>query len=129
MATAINKVDNIIEFTCDNEFLPGIYQHSSQEKGYRLRAYVDKWIYPWKYTIVPININSISLPNNTIGFIQTLVFCDDILNVKTKVLIFDEECCYLMVKANGLFPRKVCANEDIATLHILSYQECHLVNN
>lgn len=129
MALAINKTESIIEFTCDNESLPGLYQYSSEEKGYRLRTHVDKWIYPWKYTTIPININNISLPNNTIGFIQTLIFCEDVFDVKTKVLIFDEECCYIKVRAHGLLPRKIYANEDIASLHVLSYQECHLVNN
>ena len=133
MATAINlhkyDVDNIIEFTSDEQYAPGIHKPSSEEKGYYLRTYINKWVFPWKYTFIPININNISLPDDTIGFIQTSGFYEDIIDVKTKILIYDEECCYLRVKANGIFPRKIYANENIATLHVLSYRECHLVNS
>lgn len=127
LRNAYQTKDAIVEFTSEDMDYPvGLYKFES-DKGCRLCTYKNKWIFPWKYTSVPINAR-IVFPDDAIGLIHQASHYEYKFTMRAKILESGSVGC-LQVKARGIFPKRIHAGEDIAMLYVIPRKECYIINN
>ena len=123
MAQPYRTPEPIIEHDSIN---PAFNRISSANKPlYNLYPLKDKWVFPWKYRTIKLNMNNIYLPDNTVGMIMS--YSNDNFYVLPKAELGPQRLTEIKVKANGLLPVKINVNYPVAFMMVLKPLECHLV--
>ena len=126
MVIKLKEDENILEVEPLDSSIPSCSQYQCDEAGYYLYTFENKWIFPFKKTLIRLNIEYMYLPNNCFGLIT-----DDYINRLDYDIIpkritkgFD---VFIEVRSRKLLPFKIRKGYKVAFLSIIHSEECHVV--
>ena len=119
--------DYILEVQSLDDSIPSCSQYQCDEAGYFLYSRKNKWVFPFKKTRIPLNILSITLPDNTIGIVSDVFSNSFLYHVKPKFIICGGECTYVEICSKSLLPFRIKKYETVAILRIIPTLECHAI--
>lgn len=117
----------ILEVQSLDNSIPSCSQYQCDEAGYLLYSRKNKWVFPFKRTRIPLNISSITLPDNTIGIISDMFVNSFSYSVKSNFITCGEECTAIEIRSKTLLPFRIKKCEIIAILRIIPTLECHAI--
>ena len=119
--------DYILEIQSLDDSIPSCSQYQCDEAGYFLYSRKNKWVFPFKKTRIPLNILSITLPDNTIGIVSDVFSNSFLYHVKPKFIICGGECTYVEIYSKSLLPFRIRKYQTVAMLCIVPTLECHAI--
>lgn len=121
MAIAKNNY-NILEPMPVDSNIPSLSSFFQREMGYYLYALEDKWVFPFKYTEIKLNIGAISMPDDAIGIISGE---NNRYRIETTSRAFEFHT--ITVTSKKLLPFKIRKGDAVAILSIVPTIVCHVV--
>lgn len=119
--------DYILEVQSLDDSIPSCSQYQCDEAGYFLYSRKNKWVFPFKRTRIPLNILSITLPDNTVGIVSDAFINSFSYNVKPNLIVHDGECTAIEIRSKSLLPFRIKKYETVAILRIIPTLECHAI--
>ena len=119
--------DYILEVQSLDDSIPSCSQYQCEEAGYFLYTRKNKWIFPFKKTRIPLNISSITLPDNTVGIISDAFINSFSYSVKPNLIVHGGECTAIEIHSKSLLPFRIKKYETVAILRIIPTLECHAI--
>ena len=119
--------DYILEVQSLDNSIPSCSQYQCDEAGYFLYSRKNKWIFPFKKTRIPLNISSITLPDNTVGIISDAFINSFSYSVKPNLIVHGGECTAIEIHSKSLLPFRIKKYETVAILRIIPTLECHAI--
>ena len=119
--------DYILEVQSLDDSIPPCSQYQCDEVGYFLYSRKNKWVFPFKKTRIPLNILSITLPDNTIGIVSDVFTNSFLYNVKPNFVVYGGECTAIEIHSKSLLPFRIKKYETVAILRIIPTLECHAI--
>lgn len=108
----------IIEFTTKDKFQESIkYCHNK----YLLYSFEDKWIFPFIYRKISLNIDNLSLPDDVFAWYQSN------FPAMFDIKVVGNSC--VKVRYKGGFPHKVLKETPLVRVFIIKNVECLLVEH
>ena len=119
--------DYILEVQSLDDSIPSCSQYQCDEAGYFLYSRKNKWVFPFKRTRIPLNILSITLPDNTVGIVSDVFIHSFSYSVKPNLIVHGGECTAIEIHSKSLLPFRVKKYETVAILRIIPTLECHAI--
>ena len=119
--------DYILEIQSLDDSIPSCSQYQCDEAGYFLYSRKNKWVFPFKKTRIPLNISSITLPDNTVGIISDAFINSFSYSVKPNLIVHGGECTAIEIHSKLLLPFRIKKYETVAILRIIPTLECHAI--
>lgn len=119
--------DYILEIQSLDDSIPSCSQYQCGEAGYFLYSRKNKWVFPFKKTRIPLNISSITLPDNTVGIISDAFINSFSYSVKPNLIVHGGECTTIEIHSKSLLPFRIKKYETVAILRIIPTLECHAI--
>lgn len=119
--------DYILEIQSLDDSIPSCSQYQCDEAGYFLYSRKNKWVFPFKKTRIPLNISSITLPDNTVGIISDAFINSFSYSVKLNLIVHGGECTVIEIHSKSLLPFRIKKYETVAILRIIPTLECHAI--
>ena len=119
--------DYILEVQSLNDSIPSCSQYQCDEAGYFLYSRKNKWVFPFKRTRIPLNILSITLPDNTVGIVSDAFINSFSYSVKPNLIVHGGEYTAIEIHSKSLLPFRIKKYETVAILRIISTLECHAI--
>ena len=119
--------DYILEVQSLDDFIPSCSQYQCDEAGYFLYSRKNKWVFPFKRTRIPLNILSITLPDNTVGIVSDAFINSFSYSVKPNLIVHGGECTAIEIRSKSLLPFRIKKYETVAILRIIPTLECHAI--
>lgn len=119
--------DYILEIQSLDDSIPSCSQYQCDEAGYFLYSRKNKWVFPFKRTRIPLNISSITLPDNTVGIISDAFINSFSYSVKPNLIVHGGECTAIEIHSKSLLPFRIKKYETVAILRIIPTLECHAI--
>ena len=119
--------DYILEIQSLDDSIPSCSQYQCDEAGYFLYSRKNKWVFPFKKTRIPLNISSITLPDNTVGIISDAFINSFSYSVKPNLIVHGGECTAIEIHSKSLLPFRIKKYETVAILRIVPTLECHAI--
>ena len=121
--------DYILEVKSLNENDPSCLRYQRDLAGYLLCTAKNQWVFPFKKTRIKLNIESILLPDNTVGIINNIYFSTSCFEVINNVVTSITDFSYIDIRSRKLFPFKIKKGTNIAMLYIIPTIECYIVKD
>ena len=119
--------DYILEVQSLNDSIPSCSQYQCDEAGYFLYSRKNKWVFPFKRTRIPLNILSITLPDNTVGIVSDAFINSFSYSVKPNLIVHGGEYTAIEIHSKSLLPFRIKKYETVAILRIIPTLECHAI--
>ena len=119
--------DYILEIQSLDDSIPSCSQYQCDEAGYFLYSRKNKWVFPFKKTRIPLNISSITLPDNTVGIVSDAFINSFSYSVKPNLIVHGGECTAIEIHSKSLLPFRIKKYETVAILRIIPTLECHAI--
>ena len=119
--------DYILEVQSLDDSIPSCSQYQCDEAGYFLYSRKNKWVFPFKRTRIPLNISSITLPDNTVGIVSDVFINSFSYSVKPNLIVHGGECTAIKIYSKSLLPFRIKKYETVAILRIIPTLECHAI--
>ena len=119
--------DYILEIQSLDDSIPSCSQYQCDEAGYFLYSRKNKWVFPFKKTRIPLNISSITLPDNTVGIISDAFINSFSYSVKPNLIVHGGECTAIEIHSKSLLPFRIKKYETVAILRIIPTLECYAI--
>ena len=119
--------DYILEVQSLNDSIPSCSQYQGDEAGYFLYSRKNKWVFPFKRTRIPLNILSITLPDNTVGIVSDAFINSFSYSVKPNLIVHGGEYTAIEIHSKSLLPFRIKKYETVAILRIIPTLECHAI--
>lgn len=117
----------ILEVQSLDDSIPSCSQYQCDEAGYFLYSRKNKWVLPFKKTRIPLNILSMTLPDNSIGIVSDMFINSFSYSVKPNFVIYGGECTAIEIRSKSLLPFRIKKSETVAVLRIVPTLECHAI--
>ena len=127
MVIKLKEDENILEVEPLDSNIPSCSQYQCDEAGYFLYSRKNKWVFPFKKTRIPLNISSITLPDNTVGIISDAFINSFSYSVKPNLIVHGGECTAIEIHSKSLLPFRIKKYETVAILRIIPTLECHAI--
>lgn len=120
----MHREEHILEWT---PTIPEISSVIKEKTEYYVCTAKDCWVFPWKDTQLPINVNTMSVSDNVCGIATTCAFCEDRLNVYPRIVTSLFDVSFLRARGKGILPKRVKAGTMVARIVFVKQIECQLV--
>ena len=127
MVIKLKEDENILEVEPLDSNIPSCSQYQCDEAGYFLYSRKNKWVFPFKRTRIPLNILSITLPDNTVGIVSDAFINSFSYSVKPNLIVHGGEYTAIEIHSKSLLPFRIKKYETVAILRIIPTLECHAI--